>query len=445
MANKRINELEERDYQQAVSNNDYFMVDGESLDEAKKILVSNFASIELVNSGFNTLNASARKIVSDINDFKSKIPTIETGTNNNIRVDLDEDSQVYTFYGSAYDVISQDEKLKVETATNGYTKTFKLSADTYTKSYIDEKISDLIGNYDVEGLNNIVVERGTFGGEDSITYIISLDGITAAKADESIVDGDTVVENLSVSINDTNMAYNTSLTQGSYNSANGYSLSQGLRNISLSNSFAQGVDNSAGECSLSQGEENYAATYSLAQGSYNTANNHSLSQGKGNSADNYSMSIGAYVTALDYSVAFAGNDEYNNKTSAIDYSMAFGGNAFASVSSINFYGDSATNNSVSIGHNGLVSNHTTAMGNYNEPKYVSGDYPYTFALGDGTEDKPHTYFWVNQESVYYSKSEGEVVDLVKNVESKTILCDDLETYYNIKDKPENLHKVFIVG
>jgi len=441
VANKRINELEERDYQQAVSNNDYFMVDGESLDEAKKILVSNFASLELVNSGFNTLNASARKIVSDINDFKSKIPTIETGTNNNIRVDLDEDSQVYTFYGSAYDVVSQDDKLKVETATKGYNKTFKISADTYTKPYIDAQLEDLVGVYDINGGNNISVDKESIGDFETNKFVVSLDGITASLNGNYYEN----VSGSSVVINEDNTAYDRSLSQGINNYAKDYSFAQGTDNSSNFIALSQGQNNSAGNVALAQGSYNLALNNSLSQGIGNSAIDISLAQGRYNYAESGSMALGGYASAYSGSIVYGNPENSLYNTIAKINSISLGQMAYAENNSYNFYGDSAINYSFCVGKHGLVANHTTALGTYNEPKFVSGDNPYTFALGDGTKDNPHTYFRVDGNGVFYSKGIGHEIDLTKNVESDTIICSTMEEYEIERRKTENAHKVFIVG
>lgn len=441
--NKRIYELDSRTYKDASKNNDYLMVDGELLDEAKKILVSSFAGIEFVNSSFDKLNDSAKKIVEDIEDFKSQIPTITSGFNNNIRVDFDDNTKTYTFYGSSYDVTSQDDTLIVETSANTdtYTTTFKLSADTYTKGYINSEIDKLTGAYNIVGLNNIFVEREKNDLLETNKFVVSLDGITASK-DGNEYDN---VSGNSVVINESNTAFDISLSQGISNYSNTLSFSQGDNNSSTNVALAQGSYNTALNVSFAQGVNNYSENNSFAQGENNTSKDISLAQGTHNYAESGSMALGGYASAINGSIAYGNDINSDSETFAYNHSMSFGYHAYSENYSYNFYGDSAKNHSFSVGHHGLVDNYTTALGKYNEPRFVSGDNPYTFALGDGTKDNPHTFFRVDTSGVFYSTAVGHEIDLTKMGESETIKCDTLSEYEILRKKPENLHKVFIVG
>lgn len=438
MSNKRIYELETRNYQQALSENVLMMVDGESLNNAVNLPISSFAENSLVHSGFNTLNGSARYIVSEINDLKSKIPSIKTGFNNNVNVEFNDDTKTYTFYVSSYNLESQSpDVLSINKSVQGSNINFQLSANTYTKPYIDEAIENVKKDYDVVGGNAINVTREG----NTNKFNVSFDGITAAKSEEDLGS----VSNNSVIINESNIALNHSISQGYSNKSEDYSFAQGVNNIASAFALSQGQDNTGYNISFSQGLGNYSELNSFAQGENNTAIDTSLAQGINNYAYSGSMSLGGYASSYDGSISYGDAEDASNKTIAKTNSISLGHNAYAEDNSYNFFGDSATNHSFCVGHHGLVSNHTTALGTYNEPKYVSGDNPYTFALGDGTQENPHTYFRVDGNGVFYSRAIGHEIDLTKVGEKQTILCENFDEYNRIKDLTENAGKVFIVG
>lgn len=441
MANLRIYELSQRENYGNASG-DYTIVDGESLDEALKLSISSLASNENVKNDIDNINRSASYIVGELEYIRNNIPSIQEGFNNNIMVE--KIGNIYQFSASSYNVNSNsDEVLSIEKYENGSEVNFALSSDTYTKGHIDDLIEGVRKEYNIVGENNILVNRYTdVDGNYKNEFHINLDGITASVNDD---DSYTNVSGNSVVINYSNTAMNYSFSQGTENKSYDVSFSQGGNNIASSFSFSQGNDNQSYDASFSQGMRNYAENISLAQGKNVTAKNLSFAQGENNYAEYGSMALGGYSIAKSGSISFGNYIDKNHSAEAYENSISLGNNSYASGNSYNFYGDSAVDHSFCVGNHGLVKNHTTALGTYNEPRFVSGDNPYTFALGDGTKEEPHTYFRIDQKGVFYSTAVGHEVDLTKIHEKNTIICDTFEKYEELRKIEGNEHKVFIVG
>lgn len=439
MSNKRIYEL--NGYEGDKFNDYSTIIDSENVKEAMKVPLSTFAMSADVGNKFDDLNNSARKIVSDINYVKSNITTIQTGTTNNIEVNYDTSKKEYSFATSSYDLKSvSNDVLDIKRSESNGNVTFTLSANTHNKAYIDDELSKLNNNYDVSGLNNIVVSREKDKyNNDTNRFHIYLDGITAVDEHD---DDKNDVNDYSVAING-GKAFDYSFVQGYNNYASSCAFAQGKYNKSKEYSLAQGYGNNAINHSISQGVYNTAENFSFAQGQDTVGKDYSFALGFNTHGINSSFALGYWVSAIDNSVGFGFVSDKH--VVASNHSMLIGdGRCSASNHSINFYGDVVEDYSFNFGHNGLVKNQTTAFGNYNDPKLVSGDNPYTFALGDGTKEKPHTYFWVNRSGVYYSSGENHKIDLTKQNELNTIICGWSE-YEAEKDLDENRGKTFIVG
>lgn len=440
MSNKRIYELTPRNsYNEAI--NDYTIIDGENLEESLKFPISSFTYKNDLYEKVDILNESAREIVDKLNYVEDNIPSIVTGLNNNINVEFNNNNKTYSFSASSYNVISNNlEVLTITTYTNENGEVnFGLSSNTYTQKYIDEEIAKTRDLYNIEGENNIYVTRITdVNGEGTNKFIVSLDGITAVTDNDDYEN----VKDYGVIINDNNSAFNFAMSQGINNYASGNAFTQGNSNIASSYSLSQGSNNIAINLSLSQGSNNYAKDVSLAQGGECSAINVSFTQGLENYAENYSMSLGYESIAKDCSFVFGG---MYGGAEAYEHSISLGENAYASSYSYNFFGDKVYDYSMSVGHNGVVSSHTTALGNYNEPRFVSGDNPYTFALGDGTRNEPHTFFRVDRSGVYFSTGANHEINLAKLGEKNTIICNSFAEYETLKKIEGNEHKVFIIG